>query len=99
MFQREIYKDLLNHLGNKQVTVITGMRRVGKSTAVKYLLEHVGHKNHIYLDCERVEIRVLLNQPGYEGIREALELQGLDFNRPCLIAIDEIQLVSGLPSL
>src|ERR1700677_10336 len=99
MFQREIYKELMSHLAKKQVTVITGMRRVGKSTALKYLLDHAGHSNYIYLDCERVELRVLLNQPNYEAIREALELRGLDFSRPCIIAIDEIQLVLGLPSL
>jgi predicted AAA+ superfamily ATPase len=75
------------------------MRRIGKSTAVKYLLENVGHSNSLYLDCERVEIRVLLNQPNYEDIREALTLRGLDFSHPCVIAIDEIQLVSSLPSL
>lgn len=67
-------------MGKRQVTVITGMRRVGKSTAIKYLLEHAG-------------------QPDYEGIKANLELRGLDFSRPCLIAIDEIQLVSGLPGL
>jgi predicted AAA+ superfamily ATPase len=99
MFQREIYKRLVDHLAKKQVTVITGMRRVGKSTAMKYLLEHAGHGNYIYLDCERVELRVLLNQPNYEDIRSALELRGLDFSKPCLIAFDEIQLVPGLPSL
>src|ERR1700761_4652643 len=99
MHFRYIYIDLLAHLEKKQVTVITGMRRVGKSTAVKYLLEHVGHKNHIYLDCERIEIRFLLNQPDYEGIRDGLEFRGLDFSKPCLIAIDEIQLVSELPSV
>lgn len=99
MHFRTIYTELLAHLQKKQVTVVTGMRRVGKSTAVKFLLEHAGHKNHIYLDCERIEIRVMLNEPDYESIREALELQGLDFSKPCLIAIDEIQLASGLPSL
>jgi len=96
---RAIYTDLLAHLEKKQVTVITGMRRVGKSTALKYLLEHVAHKNHIYLDCERVEIRFILNEPDYENVRDALEYRGLDFSKPCLIAIDEIQLVSALPSL
>jgi predicted AAA+ superfamily ATPase len=99
MYPRTIYPDLLAHLAKKQVTVITGMRRVGKSTAIKYLLQNIGHPNHIYLDCERVEIRVLLNQPDYEGIKAGLELRGLDFSKPGLIAIDEIQLVSGLPSL
>jgi len=75
------------------------MRRVGKSTAVRYLLANIEHSNKLYLDCERVELRVLLNLPNYESIRAALELRGLDFSRPCVIAIDEIQLVRGLPSL
>lgn len=99
MFPRTIYTNLVEHLAKKQVTVITGMRRVGKSTAIKYLLENIGHSNYLYLDCERVEIRVLLNQPDYEGIKEALGLRGLDFSKKCVIAIDEIQLVTGLPSL
>jgi uncharacterized protein len=99
MYPRTAYQPLLEHLSKKQVTVITGMRRVGKSTAVKYLLENIGHKNYTYLDCERIEIRVLLNHPDYETIRDALELRGLDFSQKCVIAFDEIQLVAGLPSL
>jgi predicted AAA+ superfamily ATPase len=99
MHLRPAYQPLLEHLSKRQVTVITGMRRVGKSTAVKYLLENIGHKNYTYLDCERIEIRVLLNQPNYETIRDALELKGLDFSKKCVIALDEIQLVAGLPSL
>jgi hypothetical protein len=99
MYLRTAYQPLLEHLSKRQVTVITGMRRVGKSTAVKYLLENIGHKNYTYLDCERIEIRVLLNHPDYETIRDALELRGLDFSQKCVIALDEIQLVAGLPSL
>jgi predicted AAA+ superfamily ATPase len=99
MYLRTAYQPLIEHLSKKQVTVITGMRRVGKSTAVKYLLENIGHKNYTYLDCERIEVRVLLNHPDYETIRDALELRGLDFSQKCTIAFDEIQLVAGLPSL
>jgi hypothetical protein len=99
MFPRLLYSSLVDHLPKKQVTVITGMRRVGKSTALRHLLDNLGHTNYLYLDCERVEIRVLLTQPDYEAIREALELRGLDLAKRCVIAIDEIQLVSVLPSL
>lgn len=99
MYHREIYDSLSAHLSKKQVTVITGMRRVGKSTAVKYLLSRKEQANHLYLDCERVEVRTMLNKPDYEGIKEELELLGADFSKPCTIAIDEIQLVENLPSL
>lgn len=99
MFNREIYDSLYAHLSKKQVTVITGMRRVGKSTAVKYLLSKINQTETLYLDCERVEIRAMLNKPSYEAIKEELELLGADFSKPCTIAIDEIQLVENLPSL
>jgi len=98
MFLRKSYTQLLPHLKNKQVTVITGMRRVGKSTAVKYLLQEVKHDNKLYIDCERIEIRNLLNRPNYESIIDELQLMGIDFAKPCVIAFDEIQLVENLPS-
>ncbi len=98
MFTRSSFQSMAEHLLQKQATVITGMRRVGKSTALQYLLGQVKHNNKLYLDCERVEIRVLLNRPDYESIAEELQLKGLDFSKPCVIAMDEIQLVENLPS-
>ncbi|MGY4383058.1 putative AAA+ superfamily ATPase [Pedobacter sp. UYP24] len=99
MKQRAIYSQLLAHSKKKQVTVITGMRRVGKSTAVKYILQHIEHTNFIYLDCERIEIRILFGGNNYEDIKGQLEVMGLDFSTSCLIALDEIQLVENLPSV
>ena len=99
MKERDIYTGLLKHSKKKQVTVITGMRRVGKSTAVKYILQQIEHSNYLYLDCERIEIRVLFNSPNYQDLKSELELMGLDFSTPVLIALDEIQLVENLPSV
>lgn len=99
MYLRDIYSALLQHSKKKQVTVITGMRRVGKSTAVKYILQQLDHQNYIYLDCERIEIRIMFNVPNYEEIKNELELIGLDFSQPAIIALDEIQLVENLPSV
>lgn len=98
MFIRSLFQPMAEHLLQKQVTVITGMRRVGKSTALQYLLSQVTHSNRMYFDCERIEIRVLFNRPDYESIAEELQLRGLDFSKPCVIALDEIQLVENLPS-
>ena len=75
------------------------MRRVGKSTAVKYILQRVAHSNYLYLDCERIEIRVLFNGANYEDIKDELGLMGLDFSKSAVIALDEIQLVENLPSV
>jgi predicted AAA+ superfamily ATPase len=99
MKERDIFFTLLEHSKKKQVTVITGMRRVGKSTAVKYILGKIAHQNYLYLDCERIEIRVLFNGTNYEDIRSELELMGLNLSKPAVLALDEIQLVENLPSV
>lgn len=44
MYKRKSFAVLEAHLSKPQATVITGMRRVGKTTALHYLLEKVGQK-------------------------------------------------------
>lgn len=91
--------ELAAHLPKKQATVITGMRRVGKTTVVKYLLDKVDHGNKVYLDLERIEYRHLFNQPNYTDIERGLVQLGIDFSKPAVIALDEIQLVNNIPSV
>lgn len=93
MIQRTIFPTLLEHLRKPQVTVITGMRRVGKSTALKYLLSQVTHDNKIYLDFEKADNRFIWNQTFYKDIEINLAVEGIDFSKPAVIALDEIQLV------
>ncbi len=93
MLQRTIFSTLIEHLDKPQVTVITGMRRVGKSTALKYLLSQITHDNKIYLDFEKADNRFVWNQTFYKDIEINLAVEGIDFSKPAVIALDEIQLV------
>ncbi len=99
MFIRKSFLRLEEHLLRKQVTVITGMRRVGKSTALSYLLDRVPHTNKLYLDFERVENRVLFNQTSYNDIERSLVALGLDLQQPAVLALDELQLVPNSTSV
>jgi len=99
MVFRPIFSELLEHLSKPQITVITGMRRVGKSTAMHYLLDKVEHDNKVYLDLERAEIRFILNQTNYRDIEINIDIEGVDFSKPAVIALDEIQLVPQIPSV
>lgn len=99
MYLRTIYPQLEQHLAKKQVTVITGMRRVGKSTALRHLLAKVGHTNMLYLDFERIENRILFNQSSYNDIERGLQALGLSLTSPAVVALDEIQLVPNSPSV
>lgn len=97
--ERLIFSDLKDHLSKRQITIITGLRRTGKTTLVKKLLEDFGHKNKIYFDLERVDNRELFSEKNYENIITALRSQGIDFGKKTLIAIDEVQLLPVIASV
>ena len=99
MFHRKLFPALEKHLTQKQVTVITGLRRVGKSTALKHLYNKCKTQNKIYLDLERIENQAIFLKNSYADIERDLELLGFDFAKPGVIAIDEIQMVKTTSSI
>ena len=98
-YQRNIFSELKDHLEVKQVTVLTGMRRTGKTTLVKELMAVSPISQKIYFDLERIDNRELFSEKNYDNIILALTQRGVVFSEKVLIAIDEIQLVSNLPSV
>ncbi|MCD4747630.1 MAG: AAA family ATPase [Bacteroidales bacterium] len=93
MIIRNIYYELKKALNIKQIIVITGLRRVGKTTTIKFLIDKVENKNKVYLDLERIEYRNIFSGENYGDIIKSLEIEGVDFNQKAFIALDEIQLV------
>lgn len=99
LFQRKIFTGLKAHLDKKQVTVLTGMRRTGKTTLVRQLMETSSVKQKLFFDLERMDYRKLFEKENYETIVLELEQQGIDFSEKILIGLDEIQLIPNIPSV
>ena len=97
-YNRKLYAELLSHAQTPLVTVLTGMRRTGKTTLIRQLLSDLLTKNSLYVDLQRPDNRELLSQKNYEAIRESFIAQGLSIHEPMIIALDEIQLVPDSPS-
>jgi predicted AAA+ superfamily ATPase len=98
-FERKIYKHLKSHLRERQITVLTGMRRVGKTTLIARLLDEIESKNKIYIDLQRVDNRQLFGEKNYDNIVLELAKRGLEVSKKMYLAIDEIQLVSEIPGV
>lgn len=96
---RAIFPALKLAMQDQRVIVLTGMRRVGKTTALRWLLDQVASSNKIYLDLERLDQRVLFQESNYDLVLDFLRNRGLDTSKPMTIALDEIQYVPNLPSL
>lgn len=97
--ERKIYTLLEEHLSTRQVTVITGMRRTGKSTLLKELLKNIQSDNKLLIDLEKLDNRDLFNERNYENIVYLLQQRGIDFKKKSYIALDEIQLVPNIVSV
>lgn len=97
-YKRKIYTELLSHAQTPLATVLTGMRRTGKTTLIQQLLLDISNKNSLYLDLQRPDNRELFDQKNYEAIHESFIARGLSANEPMVIALDEIQLAPDSPS-
>lgn len=93
MYHRSLFSALKRHLREPQATVITGQRRVGKSTLLKALLEEVPGDNKIYLDLEKMENRYIFKQSSVAEMEQYLEHLGVNIHSSCTIGLDEIQLL------
>lgn len=98
-FQRKIYKTLKEHLKSHHITVLTGMRRTGKTTLIQRLFNDISSNNKILLDLERLDTRELFSQKNYENIIVNLQQRGLNTNQKLYLLLDEIQLALNAPSV
>ncbi len=98
-YERKIYPQLKAHLNAKQVTVLTGMRRTGKTTLIKHLLSQIDSSNKIFIDLQTISNRELFSEKNYDNIIIQLRERGLSVDEKIYLAIDEIQLLPEITSV
>jgi len=96
---RKIQKKLNKVITQKQVTVITGMRRVGKTTLLQHYFEKISSKNKLKLNLEDALTRKIFAEINYKNIIRALQQEGIDITKKSYIFIDEIQFIRNMPSI
>ncbi len=98
--ERRIHKSIKDHLKQRSITVITGMRRVGKTTLVQKLLEDIQSENKAYVDLEKITNRVIFDEKNYDNVLVRLTQDfDVSFKEKAYIAIDEIQLSPNITSV
>ena len=97
--KRIIFSQIQPHLHSLEAIVITGMRRTGKTTTLKFFYNKISSQNKIFLDMENPLNRKFFEEINYEKIRSTFEVLGLNFSKKAFIFIDEIQFVKNIPSV
>lgn len=97
--KRKLFAEIEKYLDSKQTIVVTGMRRVGKTTLLKYFFDKIKSPNKIFLDLEDPLNQAIFEKKSYEQIKTALKRRGLDFSGKGYVFLDEIQFAPTIPSV
>ncbi|HNR46628.1 MAG TPA: AAA family ATPase, partial [Anaerolineaceae bacterium] len=78
IIERALFPVLKRALSDQRIVVITGMRRVGKTTTLRWLLEQVPSQNKYFMDLERLDQRRVFQEVNYELVLNYFRNLGLD---------------------
>lgn len=96
LFERKIYKALKDQVHTTEIVVLTGMRRVGKTTALQMIFNEIESKNKVFIDIENPIDQRIFEESDYNNIWHNLQAYGISTKEKSYIFIDEIQ---ALPSI
>lgn len=99
IFPRKIDKELRKQLNSKEIIILTGMRRTGKTIAMTGLFNTIQTKNKVFLDLENPLNRKIFEETNYDNIWKNLENFGMSNKEKSYIFLDEIQRMRRIPSV
>lgn len=97
--KRRLYDKIIDRLDAPEAIVVTGMRRVGKTTLLKQIYDTIGTDNKIFLDLENPINQKYFSEENYESIRYTLETLGINLSKRAYVFLDEIQFAPNIPSV
>lgn len=95
-YPRLVLPQLEKELKTPEITVITGMRQVGKTTLLDHLFSLIKSSNKVKLDFENPLNRKVFEEEDYDAIWNNLAAFGINNRTKAYIFLDEIQ---HLPSI
>lgn len=87
-------------MSSSEALVLTGFRRVGKSTIIKHLYDNLKTSNKLFLDMESPVNQRIFENINYEAIFSQLISLGLvvSNDKTAYVFMDEIQYIKQIPS-
>lgn len=98
--KRKLLSIIEKYLDKPEALVITGFRRVGKSTLIKYIFDNLKTDNKIFLDLESPVNQKIFKKENYEAIITEFKSLGLRLEKEkAFVFLDEIQYLKNIPSI
>ena len=95
-FERKIFKILRDHIDTPEIVVVTGMRRVGKTTALQVIYDEIHEANKAFIDIENPIDQQIFEEKDFNNIWANLQSYGISNRRRAYLFLDEIQAMPGI---
>ena len=92
-YNRRIFNELIQQLPYKEIIVLTGMRRTGKTTLLKMLFDEVDSDNKVMLDMENLINQKIFGETDFNNVWNGLKEFGLKPEKKAWLFLDEIQVM------
>jgi predicted AAA+ superfamily ATPase len=93
IYKRKVLDQILPVLDDQEILVITGLRRVGKTTLLKMLFDKIQSPNKLMLDMENPIHQMLFQEINYDQIINNLATMGIKKDERIYLFLDEIQVI------
>jgi predicted AAA+ superfamily ATPase len=90
-FPRSIQKSIDPWVDKKEIVVVTGMRRTGKTTLLRMIYQKIESSNKVFLDMENVLEQRIFEETDFNNIWANLRPFGVSPNKKAYVFIDEVQ--------
>jgi uncharacterized protein len=90
-YPRAIFSALERELDTKEMVVITEMRQVGKTTALRHIYDLVQSANKVLLDLENPLHRKIFEVENYDAVWQNLRAFGITNTTKAYLFLDEVQ--------
>lgn len=99
IIKRDILQNIQPYLASPEAIVVTGMRRVGKTTLLRDIFNSLDSANKIFLDLENPLHQKYFEDDNFERVKRTFEFLKINFKERAYIFLDEIQLAPRSPQV
>jgi len=90
-YPRKLLPILQKQIDSREIIVVTGMRRVGKTTLLQMLFNEIESENKAFLDLENPIEQKIFEEKNYHNIWSNLQEYGISPEKKAYLFLDEIQ--------
>ena len=91
LYERKLASEIRKWIDKKTIVVVTGMRRVGKTSLFKMIFDELKSKNKLFLDVENPLVQKAFQEKDYDNIILNLKNYGINIEEKVYVFLDEIQ--------